>query len=49
MAKTYINAQGAKRNLPLMFGLENEWEHLYKNQNLEIQNTSLVMGVCRSC
>jgi hypothetical protein len=49
MAKNIINTQGEKQDLPLMFGLKNKWEHLYKNRSLEIQNISLVMGVCRSC
>ncbi len=47
--KHNINTQGIEQDLPLMFGLKNEFEHLYKNQSLEIQNTSLVIGVCRSC
>jgi hypothetical protein len=36
MEKNNINTQGAKWDLPLMFGLKNEWEHLYKNRSLEI-------------
>lgn len=49
MVKNNINTQGVERNLPLMFGLEHELEHFYKNKNLKIQNTSLVVEVCKLC
>ncbi len=34
--KHNTNTQRAEHELPLMFGLKNELEHLYKNQKLEI-------------
>jgi hypothetical protein len=39
-----INTQGVEWDLPLMFSLENELKHFYKNQSFKIRNINLVMG-----
>jgi hypothetical protein len=36
LQKHNINTQGAKWDLLLMFGLDNELEHFYKNRSLKI-------------